>query len=157
MGLGSCAFARHYLRYHCCFLFLRVLRCFSSPGSLPPSGGYHAFGMVGCPIRTPTDQALFAGPRSFSQLTTSFFASESLGIPHTPFSTSSNLILKIQLTGGLAACPVICSCHFFANMSMNFLPVYSSKRLVTISHKRPKASSNVVIKSMVNGQQSMVC
>ena len=42
-------------------------------------------------------------------------------------------------------------------MSMNFLPVYSSKRLVTISHKRPKASGNVVIKSMVNGQQSMVC
>ena len=33
-GLGSCAFARHYLRNHFCFLFLRVLRCFSSPGSL---------------------------------------------------------------------------------------------------------------------------
>ena len=32
-GLGSCAFARHYLRNHCYFLFLRVLRCFSSPGS----------------------------------------------------------------------------------------------------------------------------
>ena len=31
-GLGSCAFARHYLRNHFCFLFLRVLRCFSSPG-----------------------------------------------------------------------------------------------------------------------------
>ena len=31
-GLGSCAFARHYLRNHYCFLFLRVLRCFSSPG-----------------------------------------------------------------------------------------------------------------------------
>ena len=129
---------------------------FQFPG-FAPLARYHAFGMVGCPIRTPTDQALFAGPRSFSQLTTSFFASESLGIPHTPFSTSSNSILKIQLTGGLAACPVICSCHFFANMSMNFLPVYSSKRLVTISHKRPKASSNVVIKSMVNDQQSMVC
>ena len=37
-GLGSCAFARHYLRNHCCFLFLRVLRCFSSPG-LPPLRG----------------------------------------------------------------------------------------------------------------------
>ena len=35
-GLGSCAFARHYLRNHCYFLFLRVLRCFSSPGS--PTG-----------------------------------------------------------------------------------------------------------------------
>ena len=32
-GLGSCAFARHYLRNHYYFLFLRVLRCFSSPGS----------------------------------------------------------------------------------------------------------------------------
>ena len=33
-GLGSSAFARHYLRNHCYFLFLRVLRCFSSPGLL---------------------------------------------------------------------------------------------------------------------------
>ena len=33
-GLGSSAFARRYLRNHCCFLFLRLLRCFSSPGSL---------------------------------------------------------------------------------------------------------------------------
>ena len=33
-GLGSSAFARHYLRNHCYFLFLRVLRCFSSPRSL---------------------------------------------------------------------------------------------------------------------------
>ena len=33
--MGSCAFARHYLRNRCYFLFLRVLRCFSSPGSLP--------------------------------------------------------------------------------------------------------------------------
>ena len=29
-GLGCSAFARHYLRNHCCFLFLQVLRCFSS-------------------------------------------------------------------------------------------------------------------------------
>ena len=31
-GLGSSAFARRYLRNHYYFLFLRVLRCFSSPG-----------------------------------------------------------------------------------------------------------------------------
>ena len=36
IGLGSSAFARHYLRNHNCFLFLRVLRCFSSPRSLIP-------------------------------------------------------------------------------------------------------------------------
>ena len=34
LGLGSSAFARRYLRNHCYFLFLRLLRCFSSPGSL---------------------------------------------------------------------------------------------------------------------------
>ena len=32
-GLGSSAFARRYLRNHCCFLFLSLLRCFSSGGS----------------------------------------------------------------------------------------------------------------------------
>ena len=37
-GLGSSAFARHYLRNHCYFLFLRVMRCFSSPGSPPLQG-----------------------------------------------------------------------------------------------------------------------
>ena len=35
---------------------------------------------MGCPIRTSPDQRLFAPPRSFSQLVTSFFASESQGI-----------------------------------------------------------------------------
>ena len=30
-GLGWSPFARHYLGNHCYFLFLRVLRCFSSP------------------------------------------------------------------------------------------------------------------------------
>ena len=34
-GLASSAFARHYSRNHNCFLFLWVLRCFTSPRSLP--------------------------------------------------------------------------------------------------------------------------
>ena len=34
-GLGSFPFARRYSGNRCFFLFLRVLRCFSSPGSLP--------------------------------------------------------------------------------------------------------------------------
>ena len=32
-GLGSSAFARRYSQNRCFFLFLRLLRCFSSPGS----------------------------------------------------------------------------------------------------------------------------
>ena len=34
LGLASSAFARHYLRNLCWFLFLALLRCFSSGGSL---------------------------------------------------------------------------------------------------------------------------
>ena len=45
---------------------------------------YYAFNIVGCPIRISPDQFVCADPRRFSQLITSFIASESLGIPHTP-------------------------------------------------------------------------
>ncbi len=81
-GLGCSNFARRYYRNHFCFLFLRVLRCFSSPG-LPPCG-YYIFNIVGCPIRKSSDQRVCAPPRSLSQLITSFIVSESLGIRHTP-------------------------------------------------------------------------
>ena len=37
-GLGSSPFARHYLGNNYCYLLLRVLRCFSSPG-LPSIAG----------------------------------------------------------------------------------------------------------------------
>ena len=45
-------------------------------------------------IRKSVDQRLFAPSHSLSQLVTSFFASESLGIHHTPlFTFLSNQIL----------------------------------------------------------------
>ena len=77
-GLGSCAFARHYLRNHSYFLFLRVLRCFSSPGS-PTANicGVPAIRPAGFPIRTSAGHRAFAPHRGFSQLVTSFLASES--------------------------------------------------------------------------------
>ena len=72
------------------FLFLRVLRCFSSPGSpratkarsRPTRAG-------GCPIRTPAGQWPVAPHRSFSQLPASFLASSSQGIRHAPLFTST--------------------------------------------------------------------
>ena len=45
-----------------------------------------AFNQPGSPIRTSADQFMFADPRSFSQLTTSFFAHRSLGILRSPLS-----------------------------------------------------------------------
>ena len=83
-GLGWSGFARRYSRNHSCFLLLRVLRCFSSPGSPPDESECHIFNMAGCPIRKSADQGLCAPPRGLSQLITSFIASESLGIPRAP-------------------------------------------------------------------------
>jgi hypothetical protein len=41
--------------------------------------------LLGFPIRKSPDQSLLAAPRSLSQLSTSFIASDCLGIHHTLF------------------------------------------------------------------------
>ena len=50
---------------------------------------------MGCPIRKSAGKRVFAPDRGLSQLVTSFFASESLGILHVPFSPFLSL-LKLQ-------------------------------------------------------------
>ena len=87
-GLGSSAFARRYLRNRYYFLFLRLLRCFSSPGSLRMPM-YSAYGdwlcQPGSPIRRSADHCSCAAPRGFSQLITPFIGSQCQGIRPAPF------------------------------------------------------------------------
>ncbi len=87
-GLGCCDFARHYYRNRGFFLFLQVLRWFTSLGSLVPDygfiGPYVGFTHVGFPIRKSPDQSLLAAPRGLSQLATSFIACFCQGIHHAP-------------------------------------------------------------------------
>ncbi len=89
-GLASSDFARHYSRNHYCFLFLWVLRCFTSPRSLPTpyfiqvqvtghdSSQVSPFGHPRITARLPTPQGL-------SQAPTSFIGSRCQGIHHVPF------------------------------------------------------------------------
>ena len=83
-GLGSSDFARHYFRNRSFFLFLQVLRCFSSLGSprktMDSSYDTTALPVVRSRIRISADQCLCAAPRSFSQLVTSFFGAMYQGI-----------------------------------------------------------------------------
>ena len=67
-GLGSAGFARRYSRYRSFFLFLRLLRCFSSPGSL----------------RMPMDSAYGGGGCS-------------AGFPHSDICGSSDICSLPQL------------------------------------------------------------
>ncbi len=88
-GLGCSHFARRYFENRGFFLFLRVLRCFTSPRSPPQTYVFgkgisrHYPGWV-APFGHPRIKACLAAPRSFSQLTTSFIASWRQGIHHLP-------------------------------------------------------------------------
>ena len=87
-GLGCSDFARHYSRNRGFFLFLQVLRWFTSLGLLVLDYGfvglYGGFTSTGFPIRKSPDQSLLAAPRGLSQLATSFIAVFCQGIHHAP-------------------------------------------------------------------------
>ena len=80
------------LRESLLFSFPPGNEMFQFPGfALPMLTGVSVCWLMGCPIRISADQLLFAHPRSFSQLITSFFASKSQGILRTPLFTFSRL------------------------------------------------------------------
>jgi len=91
LGLGCSDFARHYSRNRGFFLFLQVLRWFTSLSLLVPDyvfiGPYYGFTVVGFPIRTSPGQSLLAALRGLSQLATSFIAIFCQGIHHAPLVT----------------------------------------------------------------------
>ena len=78
-GLGSFPFARHYLGNRCFFLFLGILRCFNSPGSLRHTYVFSMRYMILIMWVSPFGHLGFkcslAARPSLSQLITSFIGS----------------------------------------------------------------------------------
>jgi hypothetical protein len=96
-GLGCSDFARHYFRNRGFFIFLQVLRWFTSLGSLVPaygfSGPYMRFAHVGFPIRASPDITPVCGS---PELIAACHALHRLILPrHPPCALSS---LTIELT-----------------------------------------------------------
>ena len=92
LGLASSAFARHYSRNRGCFLFLWVLRCFTSPRSLHITLCVQArvTGHDSCrvsPFGNPRITARLPAPRGLSQPPTSFIGSWCQGIHRAPLLT----------------------------------------------------------------------
>ncbi len=118
LGLACSAFARRYLRNHCCFLFLQVLRWFTSLGSLrtpmDSECDNRCTHLLGFPIRTSPDHRLLASPRGFSQLATSFFAYSRQGI-HTHALSSLTIkltpnIISFESLSCATTCAFLVSC-----------------------------------------------
>jgi hypothetical protein len=93
--LGCSAFARRYLRNRIRFLFLRLLRCFTSAGVALPglfnSSRSHWVHQWGFPIRRSSGQRLLPSHRGLSQVTASFIASQHQGIHLVPLVAYLNV------------------------------------------------------------------
>src|SRR5215218_8618092 len=88
IGLASSAFARHYSRNHGCFLFLWVLRCFTSPHALCVQARVTPHDWCGVPpFGHPRINARLAAPRGLTQPPTSFIGSWCPGIHRVPLTT----------------------------------------------------------------------
>ncbi len=128
-GLGFSDFARRYFRNHGCFLFLWVLRWFTSPGSLPAAmdslqdnGCSHPLGF---PIRKSPDHSVLATPRSLSQLAASFIAYLRQGI-HT--HALSSLTIKFTLNTECSKARYLCiCCPSIFNFQRSLASSYSQK------------------------------
>lgn len=100
-GLASSAFARHYSRNHGCFLFLWVLRCFTSPRSLQPPYTFRRRSPVAklvtfevSPFGHPRIKARLPAPQGLSQVTTSFIGSWCLGIHRSHLVACHTKLIK---------------------------------------------------------------
>ena len=102
-GLGSSGFARRYSRNRCFFLFLRLLRCFSSPGSPPHVMDWRADARV-FPVRVSPFRNLRisghvllpAAYRSLSRLSSALGAKASTLCPFC-LAIWSHLVQKLLL------------------------------------------------------------
>ena len=100
-GLGSSSFARHYSRNRFFFLFLWVLRCFSSPRSLlmcyfTYTWIYRLFFLYEFPhSEIPGSKLMCSSPR----LIATCYVLHRLLVPrHSPYALSSLTYLKIRNT-----------------------------------------------------------
>ena len=110
LGLGSSGFARRYFRNHCCFLFLRLLRCFSSPGSLHKAMdslyGSWSFSSWVSPFRYPRIYTYLQLPvafRSLSRLSSALSAKAS-SLRSSLLNLMSSLWEEIRLHMHSVAC-----------------------------------------------------
>ena len=86
---------------------------------LPVNRNIQVCTWMGCPIRTSPDQRLFAPPRSFSQLVTSFFASESQGIHHSLLLIFIvTFVLDYHLHNMIASCGDTLLVHLYKKQSV---------------------------------------
>lgn len=145
IGLGSSLFAHHYLGNHIRFLFLALLRCFSSCRSLfypiNSDKSFLSFSRKISQFGNLRIIAYLSAPRSLSQTIASFIAFWCQGIHQMLFSINQNL--KIQRWNIYSEFTIITNYKHFKDHKKffkNFFYHYSFF-LDTLSHNKPSKHS----------------
>ena len=147
-GLGYSPFARHYLGNHNCFLFLRVLRCFSSPG-LPPIAGYQAFNLMSFLIRKSAD---IMGMCPSPQLIAAYHVLHRLWEPRHPPCALNYFLIKLRRLFSSSL-----SLVFSFNMSKNVMlkiHISNPKWRITDSNRWPPACKAGALASWANSPKT---
>jgi hypothetical protein len=131
-SLGYSHFARHYSGNHYCFLFLPLLRCFSSRGWL--SFEYYTFSIVGWPIRKSRDIMLVC---SSSWLIAAYHVLHRLSDPrHPPCALSCFKKIRTRIC-------YYCSCYPTTFLQTNHKMVWFLK-----CNRIVRYSSNILFSNM---------
>ena len=148
-SLGYSHFARHYSGNHYCFLFLPVLRCFSSRGWL--SFEYYTFSIVGWPIRKSRDIMLVC---SSPWLIAAYHVLHRLSDPrHPPCALICFKKIRYILSGSPHFSSLLSVYNFlFPNMSKNFtiynwqfiIGIVTALLMLRLRTFRPFAYINVI-------------
>ena len=150
-GLGSSRFARHYSGNHYYFLFLSLLRCFSSGGWLPSCDGCCIFNTAGCPIRKSSDISLVC---SSPKLIAAYHVLHRLSDPrHSPCALINKKKIRYILSGSPHFSSLLSVYNFlFPNMSKNFtiynwqfiIGIVTALLMLRLRTFRPFAYINVI-------------
>jgi hypothetical protein len=127
-GLGSSDFARHYFRNRDFFLFLQVLRWFTSLGSLTPayvfSRVFLRFAQVGFPIRRSPDITPVCGS---PELIAACHVLHRLFLPRHPPCALSSLTIELTPRRKRSCCLLPDSLHAYFRLcaSRGTIPAYA--------------------------------
>jgi hypothetical protein len=122
-GLGCSPFARHYWGNHYCVLFLRVLRCFTSPGfafrpyciqagiSRYEAGRVAPFGNLRIKACLPLPEAYRSLPRPSSPTDAKAFTMRPLQLDQKYFGQFFNSIYFNTFFGEELYLPFLCNCQ----------------------------------------------
>ena len=129
----------------------------------PPHGygfaiRYHGSSVVGCPIQISADRCVFATPRSFSQLITSFIGSQCQGIHPAPYTALPSYSSFGSRISSLACNEMFLSmsCHLSSDTSryqrylISFFPYAVFKVQVLLINSFSQGSSALTLRVRQN-------